>query len=141
MEKSAIILFMSNILKFFVKRVSILYAVLIVVCFLINSQRIHMMISLTLGVIFSLLRFGILEAVLRYLGASGKKNLAMLVNLMIYLFSLVIVGVMVVVSMRFGIYTFLATLIGSLSTVIIIMINAITEALGITRNQFGQKVK
>lgn len=141
MEKSAIILFMSNILKFFVKRVSVLYAVLIVVCFLIKSQRIHMMIFLTLGVIFSLLRFGILEAVLRYLGASGKKSLAILVNLMIYLFSLVIVGVMVVVSMRFGIYTFLATLIGSLSTVIIIMINAITEALGITRNQFGQKVK
>jgi hypothetical protein len=32
-------------------------------------------------------------------------------------------------------------LIGSLSSIIIIMINAITEALGITKNQFGQKVK
>lgn len=132
---------MSNILKFFVKRVSILYAVLIVVCFLNKSQRISMMVALTLGVIFSLLRFGLLEAILKYLSVSGKKSLAILVNLMLYLLSLVIIGVMVVVSMRFGIYTFLATLIGSLSTVIVIMINAITEALGITRNQFGQKVK
>ncbi len=131
---------MSNILKFFVKRVFILYAVLIVVCFLIKYQRIPMMISLTLGVIFSLLRFGILEAVLRYLGASGKKSLAIVTNLMIYLCSLLIVGITIVFAAHFGVYTFIAALVGSLSIVIVIMINAITEALGITNNGFGEKV-
>ncbi|WP_244648279.1 hypothetical protein [Ruminiclostridium herbifermentans] len=43
-------------------------------------------------------------------------------------------------SLNFGIYTFIAALIGSLSIVIVTIINAITEALGITKNQFGEKV-
>jgi hypothetical protein len=119
---------MSNILKFFVKRVVILYIVLIVVCFLSKYQRIPMIIALTLGVFFSLLRFYLLDFVLRYLGASRNKNLA-------------IIGVTIVLAVRIGIYTFIAALVGSLSIIIIVMINAITEALGITRNQYGQKVK
>jgi len=132
---------MSNILRFFVKRICILYVVLVIVCFLSKYQRIPMIVALTLGVLFSLLRFGLLESVLKYLGASGNKSLAIVANLMIYLVSLVIMGVMVVLSMRVGVYTFLTALVGSLSIIIIIMINAITEALGITRNQYGQKVK
>lgn len=132
---------MSNILKFFIKRVCILYLVLIIVCLGSKYQRIPMIVALTVGVLFSILRFGLLESVLKYLGASGKKSLAIIINLVIYLLSLVIIGVMVVLAMRIGIYTFVAALIGALSITIIIMINAITEALGITRNQYGQKVK
>jgi len=118
-----------------------LYVVLIVVCFLSKYQRISMMVALTLCVFFSILRFGLLESVLKYLGASGNKNLAIIANLMIYVFSLAIIGVTVVLAMRIGVYTFLAALVGSLSIIIIVMVNAITEALGITRNQYGQKVK
>ena len=131
---------MSNILKFFVKRVCILYFVLIVVCFLIKYQRIPMMVALTLGVFFSLLRFGILEAALKSLGGTGKKYLAIVTNLMIYLFSLLVIGITIVFAAHFGVYTFIAALVGSLSIVIVIMINAITEALGITKNGFGEKV-
>jgi len=132
---------MSNILKFFVKRVVIFYILLIVVCFLSKYQRIPMVIALTLGVFFSLLRFYLLDFVLRYLGARRNKNLAVIASSMIYVFSLAIIGVTIVLAVRIGIYTFFAALIGSLSIIIIVMINAITEMLGITKNQFGQKVK
>ncbi|HEY5584560.1 MAG TPA: hypothetical protein VIK78_08715, partial [Ruminiclostridium sp.] len=64
-----------------------------------------------------------------------------IINLVIYLFNLVIIGVMIVLAMRFGVLTLIATLGGTLSISIIIMINAITEAFGITKNQYGQKVK
>ncbi|MHB8062365.1 MAG: hypothetical protein ACYDG2_07005 [Ruminiclostridium sp.] len=100
-----------------------------------------MIVALTLSVFFSILRFGLLEAVLRSLGASGKKGFTIIATLMTYIFSLAIIGVTIVFAMRIGVYTFLAALVGSLSGIIIIMINAITEALGITKNQFGQKVK
>lgn len=132
---------MSNIIKFFVRRVCILYVALIIVCLLSKDQRIPMIVALTLSVFFSILRFALLESIIKFICASGNKNLAIIANLVIYLFSLVIIGVMVVLSMRVGVYTFIATLVGSLSIIIIIMINAITEALGITRNQYGQKVK
>jgi hypothetical protein len=55
-------------------------------------------------------------------------------------FGLIIIGITVVFAFNFGVYTFVAALIGSLSIVIVIIINAITEALGITKNQFGEKV-
>lgn len=134
-------LIISSIFKFFVKRVCILYVVLIIVCFLSKHQRIPMIVALTLGVFFSLLRFGLLEAVLKHVGSSGNKNLAIITNLVIYLISLVVLAVMFVSAIRIGVYTFIAALVGSLSIIVIIMINAITEALGISKNQYGQKVK
>jgi hypothetical protein len=131
----------SDIFKFFVKRVCVLYFVLIIVCFLSKYQRIPMIVALTLSVLFSLLRFGILESVLRSLGNSGNKKSVIITNSVIYLFNLVIIGVMFVLAMRFGVHTLIATLVGTVSIVIVIMINAVTESLGITKNQYGQKVK
>lgn len=132
---------MSNILKFVVKRVIILYIVLLIICFLSNNQRIPMMVTFTVGVLMAVLRFGLLEMILGFLGTKQSKRLSIIVVLMSYAFSLAIVGITIVLAIRIGVYTFIAALIGSLSIIIIIMINAITEALGITKNQFGQKVK
>ena len=100
-----------------------------------------MVILLTLSVFFSILRLALLESVLKFLGAGGNKRLAIIANLMIYLFSLVIIGITLVLAMRIGFYSFIVALVGALSVIIIVMINAITEALGITKNQYGQKVK
>lgn len=132
---------MSNILKFFVKRVFFLYVVLLIVCFFNKDQRIPMIAILTLSVFFSILRFAMLEGSLKLLGSKGSRKLAIIVSIMLYLFWLVIVGGLVAIALKIGIYTFFAALVGSLSTEAIIMINSITEALGITKNQFGQKVK
>lgn len=131
---------MSNILKFFIKRVCILYLVIIIVCFLSKYQRIPMIFALTLGTFFSLLRFWLLESMINYLSRSENKTLAIVISLMIYVFGLIVIGITVVFALNFGIYTFIAALMGSLSIVIVTIINAITEALGITKNQFGEKV-
>lgn len=140
MKKRAINLTMSNILKFFIKRVCILYSMIIIVCFVSKYQKIPMIFALTLGTFFSLLRFWLLESMIKYLSRSSNKTLTIVISLMIYMFGLIIVGITVVLAFNFGIYTFVAALIGSLSIVIVTIINAITEALGITKNQFGEKV-
>jgi len=132
---------MSDILIFFVKRVCILYIVFFILCLLIKEQRISMFFALTASILFSVLRFALLEAVLKLLGGGESKTILIIINLVIYLFNLVIIGVMIVLAMRFGVLTLIATLGGTLSISIIIMINAITEAFGITKNQYGQKVK
>lgn len=140
MEKSTIKIIMSDILRFFIKRVCILYLVLMGVCFLSTNQRISMMVALTLGVLFSLVRFGLLEWVITYLNSSVKKTITIVASIMIYVFGLLIVGITAIFALNFGVYTFLAALVGSFAVVIITMINAITEALGITKNRFGEKV-
>ena len=106
-----------------------------------KDQRISMILALTVSVLFSVLRFALLETVLKLLSGQVNKTLVIITSLMIYLFSLVIIGITLVFAMRIGFYTFIVALVGALSIVIIIMINAITEAFGITKNQYGQKVK
>jgi hypothetical protein len=133
---------MSEILKFFVKRACILYAIALIICMMISGDRILMILSLTVGVILSLLRFAVLESVFKHLLSSrASKKQAVAVSLVIYLLNLVIIGITVVLAMQFGIYSFLAVLVGTLSIIIITMINAVTEAFGITKNHYGQKVK
>lgn len=100
-----------------------------------------MIAALTIGVLISLLRFAVLESVLRHLLSIANKKQAVFINLVIYLLNLVIIGITVVLAMQFGIYPFLAALAGILSILIIVMINAVTEAFGITKNNYGQKVK
>ncbi len=100
-----------------------------------------MIFALTAGVLFSLLRFAVLESVLKHLISLGNKKQAIITSLVIYLLNLVIIGITVILAMQFGVFTLIAALIGTLSILIIVMINAVTEAFGITKNQYGQKVK
>ncbi|PYG89534.1 hypothetical protein LY28_00753 [Ruminiclostridium sufflavum DSM 19573] len=127
-------------MKFFIKRVCILYFVLICVCFLTKGQKIPMIVALSLGTFFSLLRFGLLETMINYMCRSGNKTLTIVASLMIYVFGLLVIGITTVFALNFGVYTFIAALAGSLSIVIVTVINAVTEALGITKNRFGEVI-
>lgn len=132
---------MSDFLKFFVKRVCIFYAIALIICLIFSGHRLIMIAALTVGVLISLLRFAVLESVLRHLLSGANKKRAIAINIVIYLLNLVIIGITVVFAMQFGIHTFLAALGGILSSLFVIMLNAITEAFGITQNHYGQKVK
>lgn len=132
---------MSEFFRFFVNRVGILYVGSLIICFFISESRLSMIFALTAGVLFSLLRFAVLESVLKHLISLGNKKQAIIAGLVIYLLNLVIIGITVTLAMQFGVYTLIAALIGTLSILIIVMINAVTEAFGITKNQYGQKVK
>ncbi len=128
-------------MKFFVKRVVVFYAIALIICMVVRGPKLVMIVALTAGVLLSLLRFAVLEAAFKnLLGLAGKKQ-SIIINLGIYLLNLVVIGVTVVISMQFGVNTLVAALVGILSVLIIVMINAVTEAFGITKNQFGQKVK
>lgn len=131
---------MSNTLKFFIKRVLVVYLVLLTACFFVKHHRLPMLIILTVSVVFSLVRFAVLESVLKHLGEGTNKTVAVVLNLVIYLFNLGIVTITFVLAVRFGVYTLLAALTGTLSVMIVIVLNTITETLGITKNQFGEKV-
>lgn len=131
---------MSNSIKFFIKRVLIVYMVSLIACFFVKHHRLPMIIILTVSVLFSLLRLAVLEAVLKQLGNGINKTVAVVLNLVLYLFNLGVISVTIVFALRMGVHTFLAALTGTLSVMIVIVLNVVTETLGITKNQFGQKV-
>lgn len=132
---------MSNILKFFVKRVVVFYAIALIIFMVVRGPKLAMIVALTAGILLSLLRVTVLEALFKHLlGFSGKKHV-IVINLGIYFINLVIIGVAVVIAMQFGVHALMAALLGILSVMIIVMINAVTEAFGITKNHYGQKVK
>ncbi|WP_038274993.1 hypothetical protein [Ruminiclostridium papyrosolvens] len=81
-----------------------------------------------------------LESVLKHLGEGANKTVAVVLNLVIYLFNLGIITITFVLAVSFGVYALLAALTGTLSVMIVIVLNTITETLGITKNQFGEKV-
>lgn len=131
---------MSKMLKFFTKRVFILYVVLIVACFIMNNHRISMMLALTATTLFTLLRFALFEYLLTMIQSRTKsKTVSLCVAL--YILNLSVIGITIVIAVKISVSTFFAALAGSLLLVIVLMVNALTEALGITKNQFGQKVK
>ncbi len=131
---------MSNSLKFFSKRLLVLYIVALIACFFAKSHTLAMIIILTISMIFSLLRLAVLESVLKHLGEGTNKTVAVVLNLVIYLFNLGIVTITFILAVGFGLYTLMAALIGTLAVMIVIVMNTITETLGITKNQFGEKV-
>lgn len=131
---------MSYTIKFFIKRVLVLYLVLLTACFFVEQHRLPMIIILTVSVIFSLLRFAVLESVLKHLGEGINKKVAVVLNLVIYLLNLGIITITFVLAVSFGVYTLMAALTGTLSVMIVIVLNTITETLGITKNRFGEKV-
>ncbi len=131
---------MSNSIKFFSKRVLVVYLVALTVCFFEKHHKLPMIIILTVSVLFSLIRLAVLESVLKHLGESSNKTVAVVLNLVIYLLNLGIITITFVLAVRFGVNTLLAALTGTLSVMIVIILNTITEALGITKNQFGEKV-
>ncbi len=132
---------MSDILKFFVKRVCVLYIIALIICSVIGGQTLIRVLALTISVLLALLRFAVLESVLKHIISVASKKQAIFISLVIYLLNLVIIGITVVLAMQFGIDVLLAALAGTLSILIIVMINAVTEAFGITKNHYGQKVK
>lgn len=132
---------MSKIMKFFVIRLCFLYVVQFGVCLIINYQTIAMVIALTVGMLASMVKFSLLELIIKNLSVKEKNKNAIMVSIVLYILSLLVIGVNIVMSLRSGAFTFAAALIGTLSVIIVIIINAITEALGITKNHFGQKVK
>ncbi|WP_242835596.1 hypothetical protein [Ruminiclostridium josui] len=87
-----------------------------------------------------MLRLAAFDFVLKNLCNGVKKKVAVALNLVLYLFNLGIITITFVLALNFGVYTLLAALTGTLSVVIVIMVNTITETLGITKNQFGEKV-
>jgi hypothetical protein len=100
-----------------------------------------MIFALSMSIFFSLLRFALAERILKSLSGGVKKSGVILISLLFYMSNIIIIGLIIVLSLKTGGYTFIASLIGTFWVVIIIIINSLTEALGITRNQFGQKVK
>jgi|GEM_PF-2107204 len=133
---------MSNNLTFFLKRVVVFYAIALIIVLVARGPKLAVIVALTAGVLLSLLRVAVLEALFNnLLGHAGKKQIIIIINLGIYLLNLVIVGVTLVIAMQFGVHTLVAALVGILSVQIVVMINAVTEAFGITKNHYGQKVK
>ncbi len=132
---------MSNIMKFFVKRVCIYYLFGLILCLMVKGQRLEMILALTAGVLLSIFRFAVLESLFKHLLHGSKKGHVVIVVFVIYLFNLAIIGITIVYAMQYGLFVFLAALCGILSITFVLMICAVLNALGVTNNHYGQKVK
>ncbi len=128
-------------MKFFVKRVCIFYLFGLIICLMVKGQRLEMIIALTSGVLLSIIRFAVLDSFFKRLLHGSSKNRAVVVVFVIYLLNLAIIGVTIVFAMQYGFFVFLAALSGMLSITFVLMICAVLNALGITNNHYGQKVK
>lgn len=82
-----------------------------------------------------------LESVLKHLGNGLNRKSAVVLNLILYILNLGIIGLILGAALYAGTEVFFAALLGTLSVLIVLIVNVITEAMGITKNQFGQKVK
>lgn len=127
-------------LKFLSIRAFILNLLAIALIFLfLDNNRYSMAIAVTAGVALSILRFAAFERILIIAGVSKTKPFVMLVSIVWYLLNLGIILVIFAKSIQISFTTLLAALLGTLSFLIIIVINTVTETLGITQNQFGQR--
>lgn len=127
-------------LKFLSIRAFILNIIAIALIFLfLDNNRYSMAVAVTAGVALSILRFAAFERILKIASVSKTKPFVMLISIIWYLLNLGIILVIFAKSIQISFTTLLAALLGTLSFLIIIVINTVTETLGITQNQFGQR--
>jgi hypothetical protein len=131
---------MSGLLRFLSIRCILLNLIAVVLTFLFfDNHRYSIAIAFTMGVALSVLRFAAFERILRVTTEATTKTFAILISIVWYLLNLGIILVLFAKSIQISFTTLIAALLGTLSFLIVIMINTVTEALGITKNQFGQR--
>jgi len=114
----------------------ILYMLLSILGLFFISERWQVLAGFTVATLYSVVRFVLLEYTFASLLSNDGKNLPVGRTVFTTAGSyLVLIGI-IIVSIKAGIWVFAGTVSGFLLTPAVIVVNGITEALGITRNNF-----
>ncbi len=134
-------LHLSGLMRFFIIRLVILSCVILVI--IVITQRhstIAAIIFYLSGVVLSAIRISILEGILKRLTNICTKKQLVSQSIFWYILSLLAIALLLLMSVTVSIETMICALIGVLSLLIIIVVNTITELIGVTHNGFGSKL-
>jgi hypothetical protein len=125
---------------FIAKRVIIYYLLLAAADIVFIRQKWLLLIGLTAGAIFSLLRFGTNAAVYGGIPFAGAKikvnNLSAGTVIVIYAINQIILLPLLFISYKAGMAFFEGVVAGILLVPLVLFINSITEAIRVTHNNF-----
>lgn len=130
----------SGLARFLVKRVLICLILLSIIVIMAFDKKITVLIGLILGTTISVLKLGsnawIINKIADVDKNCGKKKFSDKFSSVIYALTQIAVLLMLYIAYRINQWGFAGFAAGLLTVPVVIMINSITEALGITRNNF-----
>jgi len=126
----------SGLEKFIAKRAAIFYIILVILDLVIVRERWAALAGLTIGGVSGLFKFSSMASVFSALAARHSQLSPALLQLLKYLVNMTGVIILVGVSLKLNMWLFWGVLSGILLVPSVIMVNGLTEALGITHNGF-----
>lgn len=126
----------SRLRAFIIKRVLIQYVILAILGIIFIEQSMHTLLGLTLGSFFSLIRFDSIAATVSKVIAEPQRFTGISRNASRYIINQISAFVLLTVSLEISIPLFFGVTAGILLVPLAIMINGISEALGLSHNRF-----
>lgn len=126
----------SKLERFLAKRVLIVLAILAVLDLILINQRWAVLIGLLIGGIFSLLRLNSMVTLISRLLSRAEVYSAGRKSILNFIINQAVIFVMFAASIKLSVYVFGGMVAGVLLVPFVILLNAITEASGITNNSF-----
>lgn len=126
---------LNSLEKFIAKRVLIIFGVLVILNLIFVSQRMYVMLGLIIGSVFGFMRFSSFGATISRLVLHDKSS-TIKETFIRYMVNHVAMIVLCAVSIKYSLWMFTGVIVGVLIIPGIIMINGITEGLGVTHNRF-----
>lgn len=129
-------MFKGKLKIFILKRVLILYILLSILDLLLVKERWYGLGGLTVGALYSVIRFGLLEYTFASMLLKNRKTASIGSIVAISVFSIAALVTLLTLSIKLSIWFFTGAAVGILLVPAVIVINGITEALGISKNNF-----
>lgn len=124
-------------LQCFIKtRIIIVYIVSIIISLILFDNRWNIVIGLTCGSVFGILKYIVASRFISNILLQREENLSLARILVKFLSLQVVTVLLMAVSIRISLWSFLGVVAGILLIPLIILINSLTEALGISHNNF-----
>jgi hypothetical protein len=127
--------------RFIVKRVLICLILLSIIVIIVFDTKIPVLIGLLLGTTISVFKLGsnawIISRIAGVEQDGGRKKFSSNFSSVIYALTQIVSLLLLYMAYRINQWGFAGFAAGLLTVPFVLMINSITEALGITRNNFG----
>jgi hypothetical protein len=125
------------IFQCFIKtRVIVVYIVLIIISLIFFDKRGNIVIGLTCGSVFGILKYIGTSRLISNILLLGEKNFSLLKMFVKFLSTQTLTVLFMAVSISINKWSFLGVVAGILIIPLIILINSLTEALGLSHNNF-----
>lgn len=129
-------LFQSKIERFLAKRVLALYIIIAAADLMLLPEKWKVLAGLTIGGIYSLFRLNSHAGTLSRLISQNKDAITKSHSMLKYLITQGLVFLLLAASLKINQWLFAGVTTGILLVMMAVMINGITESLGITHNNF-----